>query len=198
MIKTYVPIQKTLGSLGEIANGYYEEKKSKFYSYIFRIDKLEEVEEHIKRIEAKYNDARHIVYAYILGDNFKFCDDGEPSGTAGKMIYGIMEKQKVSNSLIIAVRYFGGTLLGAGNLSRAYLKCAKSAIDKCEVKVLEETEVINISYEFNEENIVREKVKTSEGQILSVDYNEKIYMLVSVPKSNSILFQKWIQSDSNV
>ena len=195
---TYIPKENPESQFGEISNGCYEEKKSKFYSYIFKINNIEEVQRHIYNVKKSNKEARHIVYAYSLGDYYKYSDDGEPSGTAGRMIYSIIAKQKITNNLIIVVRYFGGTLLGVGNLARAYLKSTKLAIDKCNVEKIKETEKIYINLNFDEENLIREKIKDINGEILNIKYNGGVNMEVCIPKSNKNIFQKWLQKSSNV
>lgn len=112
----------------------FEEKKSIFLSFLFPVENLEQVQEHLKHIQKEYSDARHIVYAYTLqdletGQLFqKFSDDGEPSGTAGKPIFDVILKEKFQNVLVISVRYFGGILLGAGGLTRAYTRSASDVL----------------------------------------------------------------------
>ena len=95
--------------------------KSKFIAQAFRVDSLEEIEDILSRIRKKYYDATHNCYAYRLGENIqKMSDDGEPAKTAGAPMLDVLLKQDVTNILVIVTRYFGGTLLGAGGLVRAY------------------------------------------------------------------------------
>ncbi|MEG1705755.1 MAG: YigZ family protein [Clostridia bacterium] len=100
---------------GEIANGYYELKKSKFYSYIFYIDSNEKVEKYIEIIRKDNKKARHIVYGYeYYIDNVKyskFSNDNEPSKTGINAAINTMEHEYVTNYLIVIVRYYGGVLL---------------------------------------------------------------------------------------
>jgi len=120
---------------GEIASGYYDIKKSKFYSYIFNVTSSEEVEEYISKIKKSHKKARHVVYAYeYYMDNAKyskFSNDNEPQGTGVNSVISTMEHENVTNYLVIIVRYFGGTLLGAGPLLRSYLTSFKEAYAKC-------------------------------------------------------------------
>lgn len=100
------------------------EKKSKFIANVFYVETSRDAEEIIKNINKKYYDARHNCYAYSVknpNESIKrFSDDGEPSGTAGAPMLNIIEKNNISNILIIVTRYFGGILLGTGGLVRAY------------------------------------------------------------------------------
>ena len=126
------------GKYGEISTGLLEEKKSKFYSYVFNIDNELDAIEKINSIKRDNRDARHVVYIYSYLDNnmpvIRFSDDGEPQGTGTKAIYELLDKEKITNILVVIVRYFGGILLGAGPLSRAYLNSSKDALDKLEKK----------------------------------------------------------------
>ncbi len=120
---------------GEISNGYFMQKKSKFYSYIFSVSSTSEVENIINSIKKDNKKARHIVYAYnFISENniqcSKFSNDNEPQGTGVNSIISIMQKDNVQNYLVVIVRYFGGTLLGAGPLLRSYLNCFKDAYGK--------------------------------------------------------------------
>lgn len=120
---------------GEIASGYYEIKKSKFYSYIFNVSSSSEVEEYINKIKKDHKKARHVVYAYeYYTDNVKyskFSNDNEPQGTGVNAVISTMDHENVTNYLVVIVRYFGGTLLGSGPLLRSYLTSFKEAFNKC-------------------------------------------------------------------
>lgn len=120
----------------EIAQGFLQEKKSKFISYIFNITNKEEAIKNIYKIKNDNKEARHVVYIYSYIENnnlnIKFSDDGEPQGTGTRAIYELLDKEKITNICIVIVRYFGGILLGAAPLSRAYLNSAKEAINNCE------------------------------------------------------------------
>lgn len=107
-----------------INESYFETKKSKFYGYLFEINDINKVEDILKQIRKEHKKARHIVYAYSINGIQKKYEDKEPSNTAGKPILDIINFKKKDNILIVVVRYFGGTLLGAGPLTRAYSKTA--------------------------------------------------------------------------
>ena len=107
-----------------------EIKKSKFISLCFNVESAEDVSNILETIKKENKKATHVCFAYrIVGAEFleKAFDDGEPSGTAGKPILNVIQKQNLSNVLIVVVRYFGGIKLGAGGLLRAYLKAASEA-----------------------------------------------------------------------
>lgn len=115
--------------------GYAEtsfiERKSKFISYVQPVYSEEEALEFLGGIRKKHYDATHNCYAYILGDTMNIqrsSDDGEPSGTAGVPILEVLRREQLTNSIVVVTRYFGGILLGAGGLIRAYAEGASAGI----------------------------------------------------------------------
>lgn len=110
-----------------------EVENSKFIGVLQRFSSKNELFSILEDIKKRYPKARHYCYAYRLNDEFKYSDDGEPSGTAGKPIYGILENANLINVILVVVRYFGGTLLGSGRLLRTYAKCAKETVDTAKI-----------------------------------------------------------------
>ncbi len=122
----------TYHTLAAPAEGLYKEKGSKFLAFAFPVRTTEEVKGHLERLRKEYYDARHHCYAYILGatkEAWRANDDGEPSGTGGRPIYGQLLSADLTDTLIVVVRYFGGILLGASGLANAYKTAARDAID---------------------------------------------------------------------
>ncbi|WPB54370.1 YigZ family protein [Mycoplasmopsis verecunda] len=109
-------------------------KKSTFLGYVYDISSKDEVKQILANLKKQHKKARHICYAYLIKQNgvetAGFSDDGEPKGTAGKPIYDLINLKGVSNVLVVVVRYFGGILLGAGGLIRAYRDSASITINK--------------------------------------------------------------------
>ena len=111
-------------------------QKSEFITRIFRCDSIEEVEEKLSWVRKKHYDAKHNCYAYILGDNQeiqKASDDGEPQKTAGAPILDVLKKNNMTNILAVVTRYFGGILLGAGGLVRAYSSSTSECLKKAKL-----------------------------------------------------------------
>lgn len=109
--------------------GYLEISKSKFYSYGFDVESVENFLNRLDQLKHEHKKARHFCYAYIIDDNGnkeKCTDDKEPKGTAGIPIMNVLKRKNMKNYAIIVVRYFGGTKLGAGGLLRAYSKSASA------------------------------------------------------------------------
>ena len=105
-----------------------EVKKSKFIAYYYSIDNVDEIKKILNELKVEHKKARHIVYAYKYGSTAGKSDDKEPSGTAGLPLYNLLETNNLNNKLIVVVRYFGGTKLGAGLLMRTYKNAGLEAI----------------------------------------------------------------------
>ena len=115
------------------STGEFKDRGSKFYAYAFVVKTEADVKEHLQELRKKHYDARHHVYAYILGADkasWRANDDGEPSGSSGKPIHGQLLSYDLTNTLIVVVRYFGGTKLGIPGLINAYRSAAKDAIEQ--------------------------------------------------------------------
>ena len=116
------------------AEGIYTEKRSKFIAIALPVRTIDEIKAHLEVYQKKYYDARHVCYAYRLGENlWRTKDDGEPHGTAGMPILRSIDAQKLDNILVVVVRYFGGTLLGTGGLMVAYREATKEALKNAEI-----------------------------------------------------------------
>jgi len=111
--------------------GVFKDKGSKFLAFAHHIESVEEAKALVQKYRKEHHKARHVCFAYRIGDNaeiYRGCDDGEPAGTAGKPILRQLESANLTNSIIIVVRYFGGTLLGTGGLIRAYKEASADAL----------------------------------------------------------------------
>ncbi len=108
----------------EINKSFVENKKSKFYGYLYEINEINEVESILDSLKKEHKKAKHIVYAYKVNNIEKKYEDKEPSGSAGAPLLDFINLKKLDNTLIIVVRYFGGTLLGRGLLTRSYRETA--------------------------------------------------------------------------
>ena len=113
-----------------INSSQIEIKKSKFISYYYQIDNIDEVKMILEDLRKEHKKAKHIVYAYKFHNTAGKSDDKEPSGTAGLPLFNILEKNNLNNKMLVVVRYFGGIKLGAGPLSRAYGNAGSAAIKK--------------------------------------------------------------------
>ena len=113
-----------------VATSEIIEKKSKFLGFYYQIDNASEVKDIINDLKDKHKKANHFVYAYKCDNTAGKTDDKEPSGSAGGQIYNLLELNNINNALIVVIRYFGGTKLGIGLLSRTYKNAALETINK--------------------------------------------------------------------
>ena len=116
----------------------FVEKRSRFIGHVWLVESEEEARAHIEQMKKKYHDARHNCWCYRLkeGGVERYSDDGEPQGTAGQPMLGVFQKEGVTNVCCVVTRYFGGILLGAGGLVRAYTQSAKDALDAAGISVV--------------------------------------------------------------
>ena len=121
-------------TIAGLAKGIFKDRGSKFLAFAEPIADEDEAKVRIAWYKKKYHDARHVCYAYRLGENlWRTKDDGEPHGTAGMTILRSIDAQKLDNILVVVVRYFGGTLLGTGGLMVAYREATKEALKNAEI-----------------------------------------------------------------
>lgn len=120
---------QNLTTLGREASAEFTEKKSVFIGYAAPVREEAEALEFIAKIKKKHADARHNVSAYVIGNATRYSDDGEPKGTGGVPVLEVLKKSGVDCSVIVVTRYFGGILLGAAGLVRAYSKAAAMAVE---------------------------------------------------------------------
>ena len=113
------------------AESEFTEKRSRFISHVWRVESEAEARARIEETKKRYYDARHNCWCYLLkeGGVVRYSDDGEPQGTAGQPMLNVFQRENVTNVCCVVTRYFGGVLLGAGGLTRAYTKGAKDALD---------------------------------------------------------------------
>ena len=126
------------------------EKKSEFIGYLAPVLTEEDAVKFVAEIRALHPKARHNCYAYILRENntARHSDDGEPQGTAGAPIFEVLRKEGLTDVACVVTRYFGGILLGAGGLTRAYAKAAKDAVNSAEIKLMCEAVLLEISLDY--------------------------------------------------
>jgi uncharacterized YigZ family protein len=161
-------------TIKSFSEGLFKEKGSRFQSYAFYIRSVEEVKNHLDQIKKEHHNARHHCFAYILGYErlqFRFNDDGEPSGSAGKPILGQINSHGLTNILIIVVRYFGGKLLGISGLIHAYRSAAESAINNAEIVTMTIQEHYSITFPYISINDVMKVLKEENVSISESEFN---------------------------
>ncbi|MFA7081381.1 MAG: YigZ family protein [Bacteroidales bacterium] len=179
----------TFLTIEERSEGIYKEKGSKFISLAFPVRDMDEIKDIIKDIKKEYFDARHHCYAYILGHDksiFRMNDDGEPSSTGGKPIYGQLLSKDLTNVLVVVVRYFGGVKLGIGGLIQAYKQAALDALENAIIIEKTVDEVYGISFDYILMNDVMRVMKENELRQMNHRFENDCYLEFAVRKSNSI------------
>lgn len=163
---------------------------SAFIATVTPIQSKSEASVHLERIRKEFFDATHNCYAYRLGHSgleFRTSDDGEPNGTAGKPILFVMQKNGISDILLVVTRYFGGTKLGTGGLARAYTDSAESVLQMVEKKIVYKTIPIRVFCTYEDVTVVK-KIIESYAISYDGDYRDAIEFIAQVPISSSEIF----------
>lgn len=170
----------TISSIGE---GYLNEQRSKFYSFAHHISSADEALEIVAEYRKKYYDARHVCWAYRLGKNgeeYRLNDDGEPSSTAAKPIYGQMLSLELSDLIVIVVRYFGGIKLGTSGLIEAYRESARLALENAEREAVVEHSKLRITFDYPIMGDIMRIVKESSAAVVNQDFRERCKLDISI------------------
>ena len=157
------------------SEGIYKEKGSKFISYLYPIKSEDDVKYCLSKLKEEHSKARHHCYAFRLGakgDLERANDDGEPNGSAGLPILNQLHSAKLTNVLLVVVRYFGGTKLGLGGLVRAYKESSKDAIENSKLHLFEELSTIILEFPIHIVGDVERIVRSENCAIVKSDYSE--------------------------
>lgn len=146
--------------------------KSKFLTYVYKINSVECVMNNLNNLKKIHKDASHYCYAYSLKNIKKASDDGEPLHTAGLPILNVIENKKLDNVLVVVVRYFGGIKLGAGGLVRAYTNATSNALIKAEITPIKEIKKVRITFDYNNVNNVNYLLK--DNKITYKEYDDNV------------------------
>ena len=149
-------------TISEPAEAIYKERSSKFLTYAYPVETEEEIKELLDALRKQYYDATHHCYAYRLGpqgEQFRANDDGEPSGTAGKPILGQLLSAKVTNCLVVVVRYFGGTKLGVSGLIQAYKESTAEVLAMSNIIEKTVDKIITVDFSYISMNGVMRVIK---------------------------------------
>lgn len=168
------------------SEGYFKDKGSKFIAIVKHVETEEEVKEFREVIKKKYYDARHHCYAYRINPENEFTrssDDGEPSGTAGKPMLNQLLSINVTNTLVIVVRYFGGTKLGVSGLIQAYKAATIDALENNKIVKKYITSNINVSFEYPLMNSVMKVIKDENLKIKGQNYDTNCNIILEIKKN---------------
>lgn len=169
------------------ANDFFIEKKSKFIGYAKPVKTQEEAVEFISEIKSKHWDATHNVYAYVLRENNiqRYSDDGEPSGTAGVPVLDVMLKENLVDVCVVATRYFGETLLGAGGLVRAYSHTSKIAVEAAGIITMAQCSIMSAEVDYSFYDRLNILLSDFSAVILDTSFSDKVCVEFSV-KENTV------------
>lgn len=168
------------------------EKKSKFIATVKPVKTEEDALEFISNIKAKYWDATHNVYAYVIGENTaqRYSDDGEPQGTAGIPTLQAVKNLELQNVAVVVTRYFGGILLGAGGLIRAYGKSAKSGLLKAEIVTEKACKKVSVTMDYSMLGKMQSEIISQGFIIENIIYQDNVLVEVLIDEEELDRFNK--------
>lgn len=175
--------EKDYTTLAHYGTSTYEEKRSVFIGEASPVTTEEEALAFIASVKAKYPDARHHVYAYLLRENSKnrYSDDHEPQGTAGLPVLDVLRKGGFTDGVIVVTRYFGGTLLGAGGLVRAYTAAAAGAVREAGTLTYRTYRPVSLRMTYTDYNRLLPEIERRGIRILDSEYAEDVTLSLTMP-----------------
>ena len=161
----------------------FVEKRSRFIGQVWPVDSEEEARRRIEETRRRHHDARHNCWCYVLRDGnvLRYSDDGEPQGTAGQPMLNVFVKEGVTNVCCVVTRYFGGILLGAGGLTRAYGGTAKLALDTAGVSRMRLWSTLAVPCSYSLYERMKLLVESCGGSIEGTEYGADILLTVTLP-----------------
>ncbi|MBL7847459.1 MAG: YigZ family protein [Cyclobacteriaceae bacterium] len=170
-------------TIREPAEGYFKDSGSRFLAFAFPVISEAEVKNQLQALRKKYFDARHQGYAYILGPDqktWRAFDDGEPNHSTGDPILGQIKSRKLTNVLVVVVRYFGGTKLGVSGLIAAYRAAADDALSHAVIVARDVITTLNLEFDFSATPSVMKLIKDYQVTILEQAFTDKALMKLEV------------------
>lgn len=177
-----------------------EIKKSRFICHLFRVETEEEAREAIEAVRKEHWNANHNCTAWIIGEgqtNQRSSDDGEPSGTAGIPMLEVLRRRALTDTLAIVTRYFGGTMLGAGGLIRAYGGAVSEAIDAIGVVERVPLSVILVEADYETAGRLENLIRARELNLVDVSYGIDVTFELVMPPAEVEAFEAWLQETTN-
>lgn len=169
------------------ASAEFEEKRSIFIGYAKPVKSEEEAAEFIKKIKSKHKDATHNVFGYTMKNGIiaRYSDDGEPQGTAGMPVLDVIRKSGVDDACVVVTRYFGGTLLGAGGLVRAYSQAAKIALEAAEIVTYEPYTELSVPCSYSDYQKISAELPKYGAIIDDTEFSDNVMLKIAV-KSETV------------
>ena len=164
----------------------FVEKRSRFIGRVWRVESEEEARSRIEETRKKHYDARHNCWCYVIKDGpVRYSDDGEPQGTAGQPMLNVFQREGVVNVCCVVTRYFGGILLGAGGLVRAYTQSAKDALDAAGISVVRRWVAMEVPCTYGQFEGMRREVAAFGGVVEGVDYGADVVLSALLPEERA-------------
>lgn len=169
----------------------FTEKRSRFIGHVWRVETEEEARACIEAMKKRYHDARHNCWCYAVreGGAVRYSDDGEPQGTAGQPMLGVFQKENITNFCCVVTRYFGGILLGAGGLVRAYTRSAKDALDAAGVSVVRRWVDVAVPCPYALFERVKLEVEGQDGVLGEAEYAADVTVHALLPQERVEAFR---------
>ena len=168
------------------AESEFTEKRSRFITHLYKVETEAEARARIEEMKKKYYDARHNCWCYAIKDGpVRYSDDGEPQGTAGVPMLEVFQKQGITNFVCVVTRYFGGVLLGAGGLLRAYTKSAKDALDAAGVSVVRRWVAAEIPCPYAWMERLKLEIEAFSGILTDTEYGANVVLRVLIPEEHA-------------
>ena len=186
-------------TLRQFASDEFIINKSRFIGYAAPCETEAEALAFLQSIRTKHKDATHNCYAYIIGQNagiMRYSDDGEPGGTAGKPIMDVLTGRELTNVLCVVTRYFGGILLGAGGLVRAYSKSAADAVTKAGVVSYLPGTILDIPMDYSRYGTLEGFIRAN-AEVRNVAFAQNVVVTVAVEDTNLLKFMKEVTERSD-
>ena len=167
----------------------YVEKRSRFLGQVRPVESEEEARAFVAAVKKEHYDARHNCWCYLLrGGPERYSDDGEPQGTAGIPMLEVLRREGVTNAVCVVTRYFGGVLLGAGGLFRAYTRCAKDALDAAGISVVRRWVAMDVPCSYAAAERFKQEVAAFDGAVEDVQYGAGVTLRALLPEERSEAF----------
>lgn len=175
------------------------EKKSKFIGYVKPVKTQEEATEFINKIKSKHWDATHNVYAYVLQENNiqRYSDDGEPSGTAGVPVLDVILKRNLVDVCVVVTRYFGGTLLGAGGLVRAYSHGSKIAVEAGNIITMAPCSILKVCVDYSFYDRLNILLNDFSANVEDTQFSDNVSVTFSIKQEKTADLQNKLTDLSN-
>ncbi len=171
------------------ASAEFTEKRSTFIGQVWPVDSEEQARARIEETKRKYHDARHNCWCYLVKDGpVRYSDDGEPQGTAGQPMLAVFQKEGITDVCCVVTRYFGGVLLGAGGLVRAYTQAAKDALDAAGAARVRRWVVLAVDCPYSFLERVKNECSALGGVVEGVEYAAAVTVRALLPEERAEAF----------